>query len=180
MASACIPPDCVARARAAYPRLTLCTVIGFPLGYSTAETKLFELRRAIGDGADELDAVVNLGDVKSGGFARIQDELARLRDACGGKILKVIVETCFLTETDKIQLCRCVTRAGADFIKTSTGFGAAGADLADIALFRAHVGEAVRIKASGGIRTRAAMEAFLAAGCDRLGTSGAVAALEGA
>lgn len=179
-ASACIPPSYVAEARAAYPRLTICTVIGFPLGYSCTDAKEAELRNAIAHGADELDVVINLGDVKSGRVDRVEVELAALRRAAGERILKVIIETCYLTETEKIALCGVVTRAGADFIKTSTGFGSAGAQLEDIALFKAHIGPNVRIKASGGIRTREAMEAFIAAGADRLGTSSAGAVFGGA
>lgn len=176
-ASVCIPPAYLKRAREAFPGLNLCTVIGFPLGYSTTACKVFETRDAIQNGADEIDMVVNLGDVKNGDFGLVLEEIRAIREACGGKLLKVIVETCYLTEEEKIRLCQCVTQAGADYIKTSTGMGTAGAQLPDIRLFREHIGSEVKIKAAGGIRTREAMEAFCAAGCDRIGCSAAIQAL---
>ena len=176
-ASVCIPPAYVALARRYNPDLNICTVIGFPLGYSVTDAKITEARAALGDGCDEFDMVINLTWAINGRFDRITAEIAALKRAVGEKILKVIIETCYLAREDKISLCRCVTDGGADYIKTSTGFGPAGAQLEDIALFRAHIGPGVKIKASGGMRTRADMEAFLAAGCDRLGTSGAVRAL---
>ncbi len=177
-ASVCIPPSFVKRAHEAFPMLNVCTVIGFPLGYSTAEAKCEEIAEAIKDGVNELDVVVNLGDVKDSDFDKITNELLLLKRECDGRILKVIVETCYLTEEEKIALCKCVTDSGADYIKTSTGFGSKGAELADIELFKKHIGPNVRIKASGGIRTKEAMVAFLEAGSDRLGTSGAVKAVE--
>lgn len=176
-ASVCIPPSYLKRAREAFPALNLCTVIGFPLGYSTTACKVFETRDAVQNGADEIDMVVNLGDVKNGAFDLVTDEIRAVREACAGKVLKVIVETCYLTEEEKIRLCRCVTEGGADYIKTSTGMGTAGAQLEDIRLFREHIGSGVRIKAAGGIRTREAMEAFCLAGCDRIGCSAAIQAL---
>ena len=133
-----------------------------------------ERRQAIADGAVEVDMVVNLGDVKSGAFDKVTEEIRAVKQAAGSRILKVIIETCYLTEAEKIALCRCVTDAGADYIKTSTGFGTAGAQLEDIALFRKHIGPKVKIKAAGGIRTPEDLEAFVNAGCDRIGTSSAV------
>lgn len=172
-ASVCIPAGYVAYARGKFPHLNICTVIGFPLGYSTSAVKCFESRDAIQNGADEIDMVVNLGWVKDGKFPEVQREIADVKAACGDKILKVIIETCYLTREEKIALCGCVTDAGADYIKTSTGFGSAGADIEDIRLFKEHIGANVRIKAAGGIRTREDMERFLAEGCDRIGTSAA-------
>lgn len=176
-ASVCIPPVYLRRARQAFPKLNLCTVIGFPLGYNTTAAKVFETQDAVAQGADEIDMVINLGDVKNGDFGAVRAEIEAVRAAAGGKLLKVIVETCYLTEEEKVRVCECVTQAKADYIKTSTGFGTAGAQLEDIALFRRHIGPEVKIKAAGGIRTRAAMEAFCAAGCDRIGCSAAVQAL---
>lgn len=177
MASVCIPPSFVKTVRDVFPELNICTVIGFPLGYSTTQTKLAELLGADMDGADEFDVVINLTDVKSGRLGSVEAELTALRTASGDKVLKVIIETCALTVEEKIELCGIVTRVGADYIKTSTGFGSGGAEQSDILLFKEHIGENVKIKASGGIRTREAMESFLDAGCDRLGTSSAIKAL---
>lgn len=176
-ASVCIPPFYLARVRERFPSLRLCTVIGFPLGYSTTETKAFETADAVKRGADEIDMVVNLCAVKNGDYDTVKRDMEAVRSACAEKTLKVIVETCYLTDAEKIRLCGLVTEIGADYIKTSTGFGTAGASLSDIELFRAHIGEDVRIKAAGGIRSCEEMEAFLSRGCDRLGTSGAVKAL---
>jgi deoxyribose-phosphate aldolase len=179
-ASACIPPSYVRRAVEAYGReLAICTVIGFPLGYSSTETKVFEAGDAIRNGAVEIDIVINIGDVKNGAWDLVERELAALRKATTGKILKVIVETCYLEQEEKIKLCRLVTESGADFIKTSTGFGTGGATLEDVALFRAHTGKDVRIKASGGMRTAEDHEAFFDAGADRLGSSSAIKSLSG-
>lgn len=172
-ASVCIPAGYVAYAHGKFPHLNICTVIGFPLGYSTSAVKCFEARDAIQNGADEIDMVVNLGWVKDGKFPEVRREIADVKAACGDKILKVIIETCYLTREEKIALCGFVTDAGADYIKTSTGFGSAGADIEDIRLFKEHIGANVRIKAAGGIRTREDMERFLAEGCDRIGTSAA-------
>lgn len=176
-ASVCIPPAYVARVRAAYPNLCICTVIGFPLGYSTAEVKCFEAACAVRDGADEVDMVLAQYAVKNGDFDSVEEEIRRVKQTVGTHILKVIIETCYLTEEEKKTLCAVVTRAGADFIKTSTGFGTGGATRADVALMRESVGEGVRVKAAGGIRTREDLETFLQDGCDRIGTSGAVAIL---
>jgi deoxyribose-phosphate aldolase len=171
-ASVCVPPCYVGRIKDAYgDRLNICTVVGFPLGYSATAAKLAEVERALADGASEIDAVVNIADVKNGAYNRVRDELAQLRAATGAHIFKVIVETCYLTEEEKIKLCEIVTEVGADYIKTSTGFGTAGAEEADIRLFKAHIGPGVKIKASGGIRTVEALERFIRLGCDRVGAS---------
>ena len=172
-ASVCVPPCYISRIRKAYPDLTICTVVGFPLGYSVTEAKEAETRKAVEDGADEVDMVINISDVKNGDYDAVLREIKALRKLTEGKILKVIIETCYLTEEEKIRLCGIVTEAGADFIKTSTGFGTAGATLEDIALFKEHIGPDVRMKAAGGIRTREDMEAYLALGCDRIGSSSA-------
>ena len=179
-ASVCVPPAYVARLRKAYGKeLTICTVIGFPLGYDTTAAKVFAAREAVENGADEIDAVINRGDVKNGDFGAVIKEIAALKDAVGDKILKIIVEICDLTTEEKIAACRAVTEGGADFIKTSTGFGKSGATHEDIDLFRAHIGAGVRMKAAGGIRTVEDMEAYLEQGCDRIGASAAVRLLEG-
>lgn len=179
MASACIPPRFVKQAKDAFGnRLNLCTVIGFPMGYATTRVKVFETQEAVEEGADEIDMVIHIGDAKAGDFVRITDEIRAVKAACSGKILKVIVETCYLNEEEKIALCKCVTDGGADFIKTSTGFGTGGATKEDIDLFKEHIGEGVRMKASGGIRTREAIEGFINQGCARIGASGALKAYE--
>lgn len=173
-ASVCIPPCYIRRVKKAFgSQLTICTVVGFPLGYSVLEAKLSETREAIFDGAEEIDMVINISDVKNGDFDKVQREVITLKKECGNRILKVIVETCYLTEEEKIRLCQIITDSGADYIKTSTGFGSAGADLEDIALFKEYIGDAVRIKAAGGIRTKDDIEAFLKAGCERIGSSAA-------
>ncbi|NBH78083.1 deoxyribose-phosphate aldolase [Clostridiaceae bacterium] len=178
-ASVCVPPCFVKKIHDAYgSALTICTVIGFPLGYSTTAAKLAETRQAIEDGAAEIDMVVNIAEIKSGNYAAVAEEIRQLKQAVGDKILKVIVETCYLTENEKVVLCRAVTAAKADYIKTSTGFGTAGAALEDIELFKRRIGPKVKIKAAGGIRTREAMEAFLAAGCDRIGSSSSAALMK--
>jgi deoxyribose-phosphate aldolase len=179
MASACIPPSFVKAASEAYADLAVCTVIGFPLGYSAGAVKVAEIAEAERNGASEFDVVVNLGHVKDKRFSEITEEIKACKSATNGKILKVIVETCFLTEEEKVELCKCVTEGGADYIKTSTGFGTGGAELADIELFKAHIGPNVKIKASGGIRTKEQIEAFIGAGCDRIGASSALKALLG-
>lgn len=179
-ASVCIPPCYIKKIKDKYgDELTICTVIGFPLGYNTTAVKVFETRQAIEDGADEIDMVINISDVKNGDFSKVEQEIISLKRECQNKILKVIIETCYLTDEEKIKLCDIITGAGADYIKTSTGFGTDGATLSDIRLFKEHIGEAVRMKAAGGIRTREDMEAFLAEGCERIGASCAVSALEG-
>lgn len=179
-ASVCIPQCYVEYAALNFPELNICTVIGFPLGYSTTAAKCAEAQDAIKNGANEIDMVVNLTDVKNGNFDAVTSEIKSLKYTCGKKILKVIIETCYLTDEEKITLCECVTDAGADFIKTSTGFGSAGADIEDIRLFKKHIGKNVKIKAAGGIRTKEQLELFLQEGCDRIGTSSAVKLLTSA
>ena len=174
-ASVCIPPNYIRRVHDAYGEtLDICTVIGFPLGYSVTSAKVEEARQAVADGAREVDMVINITDVKNGDYDKVEDEIRAVRKVCEGKILKVIIETCYLTTEEKIAMCRAVTAAGADYIKTSTGFGSAGAALEDIELFKKYIGPDVKIKAAGGIRTREAMEAFIEAGCDRIGSSSAM------
>lgn len=178
-ASVCIPASYVKRVKDAYDgRLRICTVIGFPLGYDAKETKLAAMTTATEDGADEIDAVINIGDAKNGDFDKITDEIKSLRKISTGKIFKVIIETCCLTDEEKIRLCQCVTDGGADYIKTSTGFGTKGATHDDVRLMRAHIGKNVKIKAAGGIRTIDDMKKYLAEGCDRLGCSAAVKLLK--
>lgn len=178
-ASVCVPPSYIARIAEEFPGLNICTVIGFPLGYHTTEVKVLEVQAAVADGASEVDMVINIGDVKNGDFDKVTKEIEALKKAAGSNILKVIVETCYLTEEEKIALCSCVTQGGADYIKTSTGFGTAGATMEDILLFKKHIGSEIKIKAAGGIRTREDMVDFLEAGCDRLGTSSAIQILAG-
>ena len=174
-ASVCVPPNYIRRIFEAYGTdVNICTVVGFPLGYSVTEAKEAETVAALKDGAAEIDMVINITDLKNGDTEKIRSEIRALRTLTEGKILKVIVETCYLTEEEKIAMCRTVTEAGADYIKTSTGFGTAGAAIEDIRLFKAHIGENVKIKAAGGIRTQEFMEQLLKAGADRLGCSAAV------
>lgn len=173
-ASVCIPPSYIRRVHEEFPTLTICTVVGFPLGYSITEAKVLEARNAVSDGASEVDMVINLGDVKNGDYGKVEEEIRQLKQAVGDKILKVIIETCYLTEAEKIAMCRAVTAAKADYIKTSTGFGTAGAALSDIELFKKHIGPEVKIKAAGGIRTLEDLRAYLEAGCSRVGASAAV------
>ena len=154
-----------------YPALTVCTVIGFPNGYSTAAVKAFEAEDAVRSGADEIDMVINLGWVKDGLYDRVLQEIREVRQACAGRVLKVIIETCLLTEEEKIRMCGVVSESGADFIKTSTGFSTGGATADDIRLMRAHCAPGLQIKAAGGIRSFADAEEFLALGASRLGTS---------
>ena len=171
-ASVCIPSSYVKAAKEYVgERLAICTVIGFPNGYSTAASKIFECRDALERGADEIDTVINVGFVKDRRYAEILEELTALKRECGDKILKVIIETCLLTDEEKIEMCRVVTESGADYIKTSTGFSTGGATREDVALFAAHVGKNVKIKAAGGISTLKDAEDFIALGADRLGTS---------
>ena len=176
-ASVCIPPHYVKRCRKTFSKLNICTVIGFPLGYDVTASKAAAAKAAIEDGADELDMVINITDVKNDAYDDIRTEIETLKKIAGTRILKVIVETCYLTETEKATLCRVVTEAGADYIKTSTGFGTGGATMDDINIFKAHIGKDVKIKASGGIRTREDMEKYIEAGCSRLGTSSAISIL---
>ena len=171
-ASACIPAAYVKQA-AEYVegKLPICTVIGFPNGYSTTATKVFETRDAIANGASEIDMVINIGFLKDGRYDEVEEEIRRIHEACDGKILKVIIEICLLTEEEKIKMCEIVTRAGAEFIKTSTGFSKAGAPFEDVKLMKEHVGKGVRVKAAGGISSFADAEEFMRLGADRLGTS---------
>lgn len=174
MASVCIPSSYVKRAREQFPELDICTVVGFPLGNANTEAKLAETRQALKDGADEIDMVINIGWVKNGQFDQVTEEIRLLKQELGEHILKVIIETCYLTEEEKIRLCKCVSDAGADYIKTSTGFGTSGATLEDVILMREHIAPGVKIKAAGGVRTREDMERYIAAGCSRIGTSSAI------
>ena len=174
-ASVCVPPCYIKRIADMYQgKIRICTVVGFPLGYSTTEAKIQEVKTALAEGADEIDMVVNISDVKNGAFDKVEAEIKALREVTGNKILKVIIETCYLTENEKIAMCKAVTNAKADYIKTSTGFGTGGATLEDVILMKKNIGPEVKIKAAGGIRTKEDMEAFVEAGCCRLGTSSAV------
>lgn len=171
-ASVCIPPSYVKRVKEyVKDNIAVCTVIGFPNGYQTTAVKVFETKDAIGNGADEIDMVINLGYVKDGEYDKIIDEIKQIKATCGKRILKVIIETCLLTEEEKISMCHAVTEAGADYIKTSTGFSAKGATFEDVALFAKHVGEHVKIKAAGGIASFEDAMRFIELGADRLGTS---------
>lgn len=171
-ASVCIPP-CFVKQSSEYSkgRVAICTVIGFPNGYNTTAVKEFETKDAIANGADEIDMVINIGELKAGNYDYVENEIRTLKKACGDKILKVIIETCLLTDDEKIKMCELVTKAGADFIKTSTGFSKAGATFADIELFAKHVGKNVRMKAAGGISSIEDAEKFVELGASRLGTS---------
>ncbi len=171
-ASVCIPPSYVKEVKNYVgDKMKICTVIGFPNGYNTTATKAFETVDAVMNGADEIDMVINLGMVKDGRFDELTEEIRSIKKACKGKLLKVIIETCLLTEDEKIQLCHSVTEAGADYIKTSTGFSKAGATVADVALMRANVGTDVKVKAAGGISSLEDAEDMIKAGANRLGTS---------
>jgi len=185
-ASVCIPQCYVKPVSDAYgDKLNICTVVGFPLGYSVTAAKVLETEQAIQNGAGEIDMVINVCDIKNGNFEAVLDEIKLIKKTClaackgGGIILKVIIETCFLTEDEKVRMCAIVTEAGADYIKTSTGFGTAGATLADVELFKKHIGANVKIKAAGGVKTREDLEMFINAGASRIGTSSAVKLLAG-
>ncbi|MBQ3019825.1 MAG: deoxyribose-phosphate aldolase [Clostridia bacterium] len=179
-ASVCIPPSYVKQAKEYVgDKLKICTVIGFPNGYNTTSVKVFETQDAIANGADEIDMVINIGLLKAECDGQVCDEIAQIKKACGEKILKVIIETCLLTEEEKVRMCKLVTEAGADYIKTSTGFSKAGATLEDVRLMRANVGEKVLVKAAGGISGLEDAQAFLDAGASRLGTSRVVKAVQG-
>ena len=171
-ASVCIPP-CYVRQAAEYAqgRMRICTVIGFPNGNMTTAAKVFETTDAIANGADEIDMVINIGMLKAGDDACVLDEIRQIREACRGRILKVIIETCLLTDEEKLRMCRIVTESGADYIKTSTGFSTGGATFEDVKLFAANVGSQVKIKAAGGISSLEDAETFLSLGASRLGTS---------
>ena len=171
-ASVCIPASYVRQAKEYVGgRLAICTVIGFPNGYATTASKCFMASDAVENGADEVDMVINLGWVKDGKYDAVRDEIAAVKAACKGRLLKVIIETCLLTDDEKIAMCRAVTEAGADYIKTSTGFSKAGATFHDVELFAAHVGPNVKIKAAGGISSLEDAEEFIRLGASRLGTS---------
>ena len=171
-ASACIPPYYVKKAKEYVgDRLPICTVIGFPNGSNTTAVKLFETEDALRNGADEIDMVINIGELKAGNEDFVREEIRTLKKACGEKILKVIIETCLLTDEEKVTMCRLVTEAGADYIKTSTGFSKAGATFADIELFAKNIGPNVKMKAAGGISSIADAEKFIELGASRLGTS---------
>ena len=171
-ASVCIPPSFVKRAKEYVgDRLAICTVIGFPNGYNTTAVKLFETEDALKNGADEIDMVINIGELKAKNYDFVENEIRVLKQACGDKILKVIIETCLLTDEEKIKMCELVTKAGADYIKTSTGFSKAGATFEDIALFAKHIGDGVKMKAAGGISSVEDAERFVELGASRLGTS---------
>ncbi len=174
-ASVCIPASYVADAKKYVgDKLKICTVIGFPNGYSTTAVKVFEAADAVKNGADEIDMVINVGWVKDEKYDEVTNEISAVKNACGDKILKVIIEACLLTDEEKINMCRAVTEAGADFIKTSTGFSKGGATREDIALFAENIGDGVKMKAAGGIRSFEDAEDYLYLGCERLGTSAIV------
>lgn len=178
-ASVCVPPSYIKKIHDTYgDKVNICTVVGFPLGYSVTEVKIAETRRALLDGCNEIDMVINIGDVKNGDYDKVEQEIAALKKVCGDHILKVIIETCYLTEKEKIAMCQAVTNAGADYIKTSTGFGTGGATREDIELFKAHIGPNVKIKAAGGVSSVEDLEMFINLGCDRVGTSRAVGLLK--
>ena len=179
-ASVCIPQTYIKRVKEKYgDKLTICTVIGFPLGYNLTESKIVEAEQSLANGASEIDMVVNISDVKNGDYEKVENEIRTIKEAVGDKILKVIIETCYLTEEEKIAMCEAVTKAGADYIKTSTGFGTDGARMEDVILFKEHIGDNVKIKAAGGVRTKEDLIAFIEAGCDRIGTSSAIKMLKG-
>ncbi len=179
-ASVCIPPSYVKRAKEFVgDKVAVCTVIGFPNGYMTTAAKVFETADAVSNGADEIDMVINIGDVKNGDYDKVLGEIKAIKEACSGKLLKVIIETCLLTEEEKIRMCAVVTEAGAEYIKTSTGFSTNGATFEDVALMRKHVGAEVKVKAAGGISSVADAEQFIELGADRLGTSRLIPLLRG-
>lgn len=180
VASACIPASFVKRAKEYVgDKLPICTVIGFPNGYSTTAVKVFETEDAVKNGADEIDMVINIGDLKDKKYDDILQEIKAIHKACNGKILKVIIETCLLTEEEKIKMCEIVTESGAEFIKTSTGFSTSGAKFEDVALMRKYVGKDVKIKPAGGISSFEDAEKFVELGADRLGTSRLVKIIKG-
>lgn len=180
-ASACIPPAYVKQA-AEYVKgkLSICTVIGFPNGYNTTAVKVFETKDAIANGADEIDMVINIGYLKDKRYQEIEEEIRQIHEACSGKILKVIIETCLLTEEEKIKMCEIVTNAGAEYIKTSTGFSTSGAAFADVGLMKKHVGKEVKVKAAGAISSFEDAEEFVRLGAERLGTSRLIKILKNA
>ena len=178
-ASVCIPPSFIARGKEyAAGRMAICTVIGFPNGYNTKETKVFETADAVKKGADEIDMVINIGDLKDKNYDAILDEIKAIRAACEGKVLKVIIETCLLTDEEKVKMCEIVSESGADYIKTSTGFSTGGATAHDIDIFAANV-KGIKIKAAGGIKSVSDAEEFMSKGAERLGTSSLIKYLKG-
>ena len=178
-ATVMVPSCFISRIKETYGEaVKAATVVGFPNGNCNTAAKIAETAQALADGAEEIDMVINIGALKAGDTGYVTEEIKALKKLCGERVLKVIVETCFLTEEEKIAACKCVTEAGADFIKTSTGFGSAGATLEDIKLFKEHIGPKVQMKAAGGIHSREEMEAFIEAGCTRLGASAAVKVLK--
>lgn len=179
-ASVCVPPCYIKRIHDTYKdKINICTVVGFPLGYSATKAKLAEVRQALEDGVNEVDMVINITDVKNGNYDGVTEEIHALKQAVGDRILKVIIETCYLTRDEKIAMCRAVTEGKADYIKTSTGFGTGGASMEDVLLFKEHIGNQVKIKAAGGVKSVEDMVAFIEAGCDRIGTSSAIALIKG-
>jgi len=179
-ASVCVPPCYIKRIHDTYKdKINICTVVGFPLGYSATKAKLAEVRQALEDGVNEVDMVINITDVKNGNYDAVTEEICALKQAVGDRILKVIIETCYLTRDEKIAMCRAVTEGKADYIKTSTGFGTGGASMEDVLLFKEHIGSQVKIKAAGGVKSVEDMEKFIEAGCDRIGTSSAIALIKG-
>lgn len=179
-ASVCIPSGYVKKVKETFgSQVRICTVVGFPLGYCNTAGKLSETEAALRDGAEEIDMVINIADAKNGDYDKVEKEIAALKRICGNHVLKVIIETCYLDTHEKVAMCKAVTRAGADYIKTSTGFGTGGATVEDIKLFQEHIGSNVKIKAAGGISTLADLEMFLQLGCERIGTSRAVGFCEG-
>lgn len=178
-ASVCVPQAYIKRIKEHYPSLNICTVVGFPLGYNSTASKVQEIKDALADGANEIDMVVNISDVKNKDYDKVTKEIKTLKEACGDHILKVIIETCYLDEEEKIAMCESVTKGGGDYIKTSTGFGTDGATMEDVLLFKEHIGPKVKIKAAGGVSSVEDLVAFIEAGCDRIGTSSAVKMLKG-
>ena len=183
-ASVCIPPAYIKRVHDADDdaygeKINICTVVGFPLGYCVTSAKVAEVEQALKDGCNEIDMVINVSDVKNGDYDKVEEEIRTMKKACGEHILKVIIETCYLTTDEKIAMCKAVTNAGADYIKTSTGFGTGGATIEDVKLFKEHIGPNVKIKAAGGVSTIDDLKAFIELGCDRIGTSRAVGLLKG-
>lgn len=179
MASVCVPPCYIKKIKDTYgDNINVCTVIGFPLGYNSTEVKVAETKKAIQDGAGEVDMVINICELKNKNYEYVENEIKALREVSKGKILKVIVETCYLTDEEKIKVCELVSNAKADFIKTSTGFGTGGASFEDIELFKKHIADDVKIKASGGIKTKEDMQKYISIGCERLGTSSAISISE--
>ena len=173
-ASVCIPPAYVEKVHQTFgEKINICTVIGFPLGYQVCEAKVCEAENAIAKGCNEIDMVINIADVKNGDFDKVEAEIREIKRVCGEHILKVIIETCYLTDEEKVKMCQVVTAAGADYIKTSTGFGTGGATLEDIKLFKENIGENVKMKAAGGVA------AFIELGCERIGTSRAIGLYKG-